>query len=450
MATEITLILLLALSLTTVCETLLRKREVKVWLHSPRITPWGKFGSKELCPKESFITGMRLKVDHKHLGDNTALNAVQLVCTTMYGDDNEIISSATGRFGVYGQIKYCQTGYATGYQLRSQNGQGNARDDVAAVDFKLICSDFNGTSSYAIDDDNGLLLWGNWTQKQKCPSKTAVCGISTQVEDLGNILKNDDETTLNNVDVACCPLPLKTEPICKLKYRWETMIGCPSETINCEVTLSTGMVENEQLFKFRRFYNKLGHDVKFHAYVLKALKHKAKKYVEEKNESLLKHLVNSTEIVDEKSSFQVKCESILQQLVVTCGFIKLYTYRNRCVPDENDEKGRYLPIHNQGVCLSVKFSEWKRVGLYFRPSDRFATIFWSYNCDFIGGHIAIVRSEIADCGDICFSNIECTHFVWNKYDGGACWLKGFGTIRTSVEKHDNFLCGWIERPDGSE
>lgn len=94
-----------------------------------------------------------------------------------------------------------------------------------------------------------------------------------------------------------------------------------------------------------------------------------------------------------------------------------------------------------------KFSEWKRKSLHFRPTSRFETIFWSYNCDFIGENVAVERSEIADCGHICFSNIECTHFVWNKHDGGTCWLKGSGTIETPVEKYDeNFLCGWIERP----
>lgn len=336
-------IILLTLSYT-VCGSLLPKRDGVVWLHSPRITPWGTFGAKELCPMNSFVTGMRLKMDHqKQIGDNTALNAVQLLCTTLYGENIVNITSATGRFGNYGQIKYCPSGYAIGYQLRSQTGQGNVKDDVAAVNFKLICSNFNGTRSNIVD--NELLSWGYWTKAQNCPSKTAVCGIVTQVEDLGNNVKNEDESTLNNVDIACCPVAKPFE-ICELSYHWETMIGCANESIDCEIEISTGIFENGQLWKFRKFYNKMGYAVEFDEYVVNALKVKAKKYVKKIRDNSLKHIISSeTSINKEKSTFRVKCEDMIQQVVITCGFIKVYTSSSRCVPDEYAENSKGLSLY---------------------------------------------------------------------------------------------------------
>lgn len=305
------------------------------WLQSPRITPWGVWGPKDFCSMNSFVIGVRLKMDHKHIGDNTALNAVQLVCTTMYVEDVDSVTSATGRFGEYGKINYCPSGFATGYQFRSQTGQGNARDDVAAVDFKLICNDINGTMSYAIENDNRWLSWGDWTQERHCPSKTAVCGIRTQVEELGDNVRKQDETTLNNVDVACCPVS-KQILICQLKHSWETRIGCSVEATNCEIRMLTGMIENQQLSMYKKLFDKLE---EFDEYVMKVLKIKAEKYTEKISYSSLKYIISKTTLNNKISSVGVKCEGIIQQLVVTCDFIQLYTYENRCVPDQYAEKG---------------------------------------------------------------------------------------------------------------
>lgn len=308
------------------------------WLQSPRITPWGVWGPKDFCSMNSFVIGVRLKMDRKHIGDNTALNAVQLVCTTMYREDVDSVTSARGRFGEYGKINYCPSGFATGYQLRSQTGQGNVRDDVAAVDFKLICTDINGTLSFAIEDDNRSLSWGDWTQERHCPSKTAVCGIRTQVEESEDNVRKQDETTLNNVDIACCPVS-KKNLICQLRYNWETRMGCPVEAINCEIRLVTGMIENRQLSMYKQTYEKLKHFEEFDEYVMNFLKIKAERHTETINYSSLKYIISKTTLNQKISSVGVKCEGIIQQLVVTCDFIQLYTYENRCVPDLYAEKG---------------------------------------------------------------------------------------------------------------
>ncbi len=335
MATTIAIVLL---TLTyTFCGYSLPQGDT-IWMQSPRITPWGKFGPDEFCPVNSFVTGMRLKVEHEHLNDNTGLNAIQLLCSSLNGADNVNITSATGRFGYYGGSKYCPTGFATGFQLRSQPGQGLYRDDVAAVDFKLLCIDIDGTPLQVVDEDNEYLSWGYWTQYQHCPEHTAVCGIATQVEDLGENRKMEDETSLNNVDIACCSLSQSIK-FCQLKHNWESVITCSNDVNFCEKEiLSTGFAETEHISRQRESYHATRKD--FDGFVMKMLKVKAKRVPEKINNDSLDRILRRMKIKKKKLPVKVKCVGIIQQLVVICGFIKLYTDETRCIPDEYSDMGR--------------------------------------------------------------------------------------------------------------
>lgn len=100
----------------------------------------------------------------------------------------------------------------------------------------------------------------------------------------------------------------------------------------------------------------------------------------------------------------------------------------------------------QSSALSILES--KVQGLYFQPTSRSENIFWSYNCDFTGAVVGSVSTEIsADCGEMCLSNVDCTHFMWNNHNAGTCWMKNVSTLYTPVEKYgENIHCGWVERP----
>ncbi|XP_037047627.1 uncharacterized protein LOC119082266 isoform X2 [Bradysia coprophila] len=397
-----------------------------VWLKSPRVTHWGKFGPHEFCPKNSFVTGMRLKVDHTHVGDNTALNAIQLICTDMNGYDS-MINSATGAYGSFGKTKYCLNGFATGFQLRSQPFQGLLGDDVGAVDFKLICSDISGDPSQIIADNSGFLPWGDWTKEKHCPSKRAVCGIATQVDSSSGLFFKRDQSTLNNVDIACCLLTRPIETCSKLTYNWETLIACPTET-TCEINLITGIVEGEQLSKLRKIYdnrrNKIG---SFDNYVMRSLQVKAKRNREKINNRSLKRILKQTNLNKNESTVSVNCKGRIQQLVAACDFIKFYTSESQCVPDQYADKVE---------------------GLYFQATSPSENIFWSYNCDFTGGDVGSVSAgNAADCGEKCLVNTDCTHFSYKNYNGGTCWMKGVLTLNTPVERYgEKIICGWVERP----
>ena len=68
---------------------------------------------------------------------------------------------------------------------------------------------------------------------------------------------------------------------------------------------------------------------------------------------------------------------------------------------------------------------------------------WAMSCDFHGNDLYHVRSSGELCGEKCAQTNGCTHFAWNKYNGGTCWMKS-----GSVSKNDafsswdrNMVCG---------
>ena len=74
---------------------------------------------------------------------------------------------------------------------------------------------------------------------------------------------------------------------------------------------------------------------------------------------------------------------------------------------------------------------------------------WAFQCDFDGNDIERRSTEAPLCGPTCLGHVECTHFTWNTYLGGSCWLK-----RGKVSKEDAFrtndptmVCGVVHNKD---
>ena len=64
---------------------------------------------------------------------------------------------------------------------------------------------------------------------------------------------------------------------------------------------------------------------------------------------------------------------------------------------------------------------------------------WASNCDFNGHDIGSQGSRAEDCGNLCVSNQQCTHFThWN----GVCYMKkaNYPTARDS----NGAVCGWVD------
>lgn len=73
--------------------------------------------------------------------------------------------------------------------------------------------------------------------------------------------------------------------------------------------------------------------------------------------------------------------------------------------------------------------------------------YWAMGCEFRGNALAHIRSSVQDCEGQCASTYGCTHFTWNRYNGGTCWMK-----KNSVFKNDAIaskdimsVCGVIKK-----
>lgn len=307
----------------------LSNRKLVTWIRSPRVTQWDKWGYPEICPVNSWVGGMILRVDLSQDSRNdTALNAVQLHCINMDWIHSGSVTIAIGPWGNFRKNRYCTQGFAVGYQLRSERDL--ITNDVDAVDFRLRCVNFDGSSSFVTSSKMDLSgeLWEN---EQKCPLKTAVCGIITQPNGSNTF---EDETSLNNIDLACCNFPDPAET-CKLGTKWESVVICPEAKKKCDMNLTTGFTEDKQHSKFARFYEKLGFVVDFQfAKIIFQLKANDPSLCSVNGKSV-RSIIGETGISNYTESFQINCEGIGQQLILACGSYKIYTKEYRCVPHGN-------------------------------------------------------------------------------------------------------------------
>lgn len=72
---------------------------------------------------------------------------------------------------------------------------------------------------------------------------------------------------------------------------------------------------------------------------------------------------------------------------------------------------------------------------------------WNENvgrsCEFIGQNLSHFNIRANKCSSLCAETRNCTHYVWNKYEGGTCWLKkGHATKKDAIRiLNPNGFCG---------
>ena len=57
---------------------------------------------------------------------------------------------------------------------------------------------------------------------------------------------------------------------------------------------------------------------------------------------------------------------------------------------------------------------------------------WAMSCDFRGNDLSNVRSSGEVCSQKCSQTKGCTHYAWNKYKGGTCWMKKGSISKTNA------------------
>ncbi|CAF0981213.1 unnamed protein product [Adineta steineri] len=82
--------------------------------------------------------------------------------------------------------------------------------------------------------------------------------------------------------------------------------------------------------------------------------------------------------------------------------------------------------------------------------DQNSTIMWNENnwalsCDFNGNDISHVITLSDDCEKKCFATSGCTHYTWNLYNGGTCWMKNNNISKADAfsTNNSNTICGII-------
>jgi beta-glucanase (GH16 family) len=68
---------------------------------------------------------------------------------------------------------------------------------------------------------------------------------------------------------------------------------------------------------------------------------------------------------------------------------------------------------------------------------------WAIGCDWRGNDLASVQVSGDRCALSCATTAGCTHFTWNKYNGGTCWMKS-GQVNGNDAMNtgdSSFVCG---------
>jgi hypothetical protein len=133
-------------------------------------------------------------------GDDTALNAVQLLCKDPSTGATEWISSYDGIWGNWYASATCGGSgpYLMGARMRIESSQGGG-DDTAANNVTFSCTD---SSTIQAPGGQG---WGSWLGWTSCPAQSAVCGLSSRFEASQG---SGDDTAMNSLElfVAVCDL----------------------------------------------------------------------------------------------------------------------------------------------------------------------------------------------------------------------------------------------------
>jgi len=150
------------------------------YLHSPfysttRSTEY--WGPRQACPSNSFVTKVTLGTGYNS-DDVTALSGLKMECTSLdVRRLGKTIHSATGRYNSWKHYPIQCKGLVTGFQLRSSRDSGLS-DFRGATDIRILCSDGKW-----LDGNSGWHSYSEWTERQICPTKTAICSMKTRIDD---------------------------------------------------------------------------------------------------------------------------------------------------------------------------------------------------------------------------------------------------------------------------
>ena len=68
---------------------------------------------------------------------------------------------------------------------------------------------------------------------------------------------------------------------------------------------------------------------------------------------------------------------------------------------------------------------------------------WAMACDFLDHDLSNFPTIGSQCGPLCAKTFRCTHFTWNNYNGGTCWMKYGNVLKTDAFFTNDYsmVCG---------
>ncbi|KAG8147995.1 hypothetical protein E2320_023011 [Naja naja] len=166
----------------------------------PNGGPWGSWAWQEKCPRGTLATGFSLKVEpyQGQAKDDTALNGIRLHCTPggqRGKPEAETVESQSNVWGHWAEPLWCPPdGYLTGFSLRVEHVRRGLSDYTGATNIRFTCS------SGRVLEGQGL-PWGEYgAWSPSC--LRGLCGIQTKQEAIRGALV--DDSALNDVRFLCC------------------------------------------------------------------------------------------------------------------------------------------------------------------------------------------------------------------------------------------------------
>eukprot|EP00727_Mastigamoeba_balamuthi_P003517 m51a1_g13162 hypothetical protein (491) ;mRNA; r:59615-62286 len=189
----------------------------------------GDWGTWDQCEGYSFAAGMRtLSEESQGVGDDTALNGVQLACSNTSGQQLSVFRphSSVGPWGTWDQTQLCPSGaFIAGFKVQYESSSETETTGLNRIMF--IC---RSAETVTFSGELGKTSWGEWSQEYLCPPGHAVSAIQTRLQPRQG---RGDDTALNGIRMRC----QSTEDSCGGCLNGGT---CAQTTASCQCTADFG------------------------------------------------------------------------------------------------------------------------------------------------------------------------------------------------------------------
>lgn len=176
----------------------------------------GYWGSGATCPKGTYATGARLKVqgpeEAKASGDESGINAVEFKCeSSINAKAAASVSTVEGQDGTWTKWMKCPEGQYL-YSLRSRGKAPVAGFDNAGLEgleFGCRKPDLSEMATLSFRADTVEAQHG-WSKEQRCEARERICGAQA------NLVKDGaDKMGIADIRFYCCNSPIDCSDICE-------------------------------------------------------------------------------------------------------------------------------------------------------------------------------------------------------------------------------------------